>query len=284
MTNDQLLVTLDGPGIGETGVPLETFTAVLGRIQGAMRVMVGHLGGLEPSPGQPPSWMRDQSRMRLTATRSGSFVAQLTLEPSRDGRSDLFGYGPRALGAILGWDGMEDSTLPPMVVDELRQAASSLPSDVQLWPGDDDDSRKVEVGRTARVDKLPSQADTALLEGWLKEVNWARRTAQLHQVGGEYVRLRFDAELDHEMLRLATRYIEVRGRGRFNRNDEWTVVDVEQVRETRSWRQPFDLEAFHNHPRPKIFDPEKIVGIGLTDEEWESFDRAIREGRDAPDG
>ena len=284
MTNDQLLVTLDGPGIGESGVPLETFTAVLGRIQSAMRLMVGHLGGRQPSPGQPPSWMRDQSRMRLTATRSGSFVAQLTLEPSRDGQSDMFGYGPRALGAILGWDGMEDSTLPPMVVDELQHAASSLPPDVQLWLGDSDDSRKVEVGRTVRVDKLTPRPDAALLEGWLKEVNWDRRTAQLHQFGGEYVRLRFDAELDDEMLRLATRYIEVRGRGRFNRNDEWTTVDVERVREVRSWQQPFDVEAFRNNPSPKLFDPEKIVAIDMTDDEWESFDRAIREGRDAPDG
>ena len=284
MTNDQLLVTLDGPGIGESGVPLETFTAVLRRIQSAMRLMVGHLGGRQPSPGQPPSWMRDQSRMRLTATRSGSFVAQLTLESPRDGQSDMFGYGPRALEAILGWDGLEDSTLPPLVVDELRQAASSLPPDVKLWLGDGDDSRKVEVGRTFQEeDKLTPRADAAVLEGWLKEVNWDRRTAQLHQFGGEYVRLRFDAELDDEMLRLATQYIEIRGRGRFNRNDEWTVVDVEQVREVRSWQQQFDMEAFRNHPSPKLFDPEKIVAIDLTDEEWESFDRAIREGRDAPD-
>ena len=50
MTNDQLLVTLDGPGIGESGVPLETFTVVLSRIQSAMRLMVGHLGGRQPSP------------------------------------------------------------------------------------------------------------------------------------------------------------------------------------------------------------------------------------------
>ena len=283
MTNDQLLVTLDGPGIGESGVPLETFTAVLGRIQNAMRLVVGYLGGRQPSPSQPPSWMRDQSRMRLTATRSGSFVAQLTLEPSRDrdGQSDMFGYGPRALGAILGWDGMEDSTLPPMVVDELQHAASSLPPDVQLWLGDGDDSRKVEVGRTVRVDKLTPRPGAALLEGWLKEVNWDRRTAQFHQFGGEYVRLRFDAELDDEMLRLATRYIEVRGRGRFNRNDEWTTVDVERVREVRSWQQPFDMEAFRNNPSPKLFDPEKNVAIDMTDDVWESFDRAVREGRDA---
>ena len=281
MTNDQLVVTLDGPGIGESGVPLDTFTGVLDRVQSAMRLMVGHLGGRQPSPGQLPSWVRDQSRMRLTATRSGSFVAELALEPSRDGQTDMFGYGPRALKAILDRDGRENSTLPPRVIDEHQQAASSLPKDVQLWLGDGNDTRKVEVGRTVRVDKLAPQADAAVLEGWLREVNWDRRTAQLHQFGGEYVRLRFDAELDDEMLRLATRYIKVRGRGRFNRNDEWTTVDIEQIRETRSWQQPFDLEAFRNHPSPKVFDPEKIVAIDLTDEEWETFDKAIREGRNA---
>ena len=131
------------------------------------------------------------------------------------------------------------------------------------------------------MDRLAPRPTQPSLEGWLKEVSWDRRTAQLHQFGGEYVRLRFDAELDDEMLRLATRYIEIRGRGRFNRNDEWTTVDVEQIRETRSWQQPFDLDAFRNHPSPKVFDPEKFVAIDLTDEDWESFDRAIRVGRDA---
>lgn len=78
MTNDQMLVTLDGPGIGESGVPLETFTAVLGRIQSAMRLMVGYLGGREPSPGQPPSWMRDQSRMRSCDLRGPGRLHDLT--------------------------------------------------------------------------------------------------------------------------------------------------------------------------------------------------------------
>ena len=30
---------------------------------------------------------------------------------------------------------------------------------------------------------------------------------------------------------------------------------------------------------PKIFDPAKAVKLDLTDAEWESFDRAIRDGR-----
>ena len=34
-------------------------------------------------------------------------------------------------------------------------------------------------------------------------------------------------------------------------------------------------------PAPKIFDPDKLPPMDLTDAEWESFDRAIRESRTA---
>ena len=125
------------------------------------------------------------------------------------------------------------------------------------------------------------RSEEALLYGWLREVNWDKRTAQLHDYSDEYVSLRFDDALDDEMLRLATQYVEVRGKGRFNSRDEWTAVHVEHLSETRSWSEPFDLEVFLNEPDPKIFDPDKVVTIDLTDEEWEAFDRAIREGREA---
>ena len=125
------------------------------------------------------------------------------------------------------------------------------------------------------------QGEEAVLAGWLKEVNWDRRTAQLHQLRGRYVRLRFDAALDREMSRLATRYIEVRGCGRLNRNGDWSTVRVDNVCEPRAWHEPFDLEAFRSPVSPKTFDPKKIVAIALTDEEWESFDRSVRGGRDA---
>ncbi|MCE2436343.1 MAG: hypothetical protein J4F29_26030, partial [Candidatus Latescibacteria bacterium] len=74
--------------------------------------------------------------------------------------------------------------------------------------------------------------------------------------------------------------VEIRGRGRFNDNDEWDIIYVEQITDTRSWSEPFDLEAFRNDPNPKTFDPDKIVTIDLTEEEWEAFHRAICEGRD----
>ncbi|MCY3919075.1 MAG: AbrB/MazE/SpoVT family DNA-binding domain-containing protein [Chloroflexi bacterium] len=131
------------------------------------------------------------------------------------------------------------------------------------------------------ADNSHSEPEEALLFGWLREVNWARGTAQLHGYGGGYVPLRFEPALGDDMRRLATEYVEVRGRGRFNEHDRWTTVEVEKVIGTRSWREPFDIDALLNDPNPKIFDPDKVVTIDLSDEEFEDFLRAIPEGRDA---
>ena len=47
----------------------------------------------------------------------------------------------------------------------------------------------------------------------------------------------------------------------------------------RSWEEPFDIDAFLNAPDAKVFHPDETLTVDLTDEEWASFDQAIREGR-----
>ena len=157
-----------------------------------------------------------------------------------------------------------------------------------LEPVGFEDGCEVEVGLPATpVSHAASgagpraDAEEALLAGWLKEVNWHRGTAQLHDAAGGYVNLRFDPLLADEMLRLATQYVEVRGSGRFDDQDEWITVHVEQLQETATRSETFDLDVFLNNPEPKRFNPEAVVPIDLTDEEWEAFNRAIREGRKA---
>lgn len=243
--------------------------------------MVEHLGDHERRPGPPPRWVREQCALRFSGTRPGSLVVDVELEPPPGGQGYFPHLGERAVEAIRDWDGSEDSTLPQAVTDRFYEAASAIPEDVQLWIGDSDTAQRVQILRHERVPLHEPETQDALLHGWLREVNWDRRTAQLHDYAGGYVSLRFDHALDGEMLRLATQYVEVKGTGRFDRDDEWTSVHVEQINETRSWSAPFDLEAFVNEPNPKIFDPDKVVSIDLTDEEWEAFDRSIREGREA---
>ena len=276
---DELWLTLKGPRDDEKGVLIDDLMAVVKGLQDAMRMMVEHMGGRQPSPGQPPTWVRDQSALRLVATRTGSFVGALALEPPPDGQSYMDNYGSKALYALRNWDGEKGSTLPDPVTDKLFATISTLSDDVRLWIGSADDPRKIEVKRRDRTARSPSETEEALLQGWLSEVNWDKQTAQLHRYEGGYVRLKFGDALYGEMLQLATQYVEIKGSGVFNPKDEWSTVLVEQISGSRSWHQPFDLEAFRNDPNPKLFEPENMVTVSEPFD-VDEFIRTIHEGRD----
>ncbi len=275
----ELTITLDGPGIGEDGIEVGDVATALEGVQGALRLMVEHLGGREPSPGPAPKWIRDQSSLRLTATRWSSFAATLRLKPPADGQVYLDDLGPPALAALSNWDGHEDSSLPRPVTDQLYAIPAKLSPGARFWLGSPDNQCKIEVKRIERAESSELETQDALIYGWLKEVNWDRRTAQLYDFTGSYIRLRFDPTLNEEMIRLATRYVEVRGSGRINVNDDWTSVQVERISATDSG-EPFDVDAFINDPNPKVFDPDQVV-TASEPFNVEDFIRIIHEGRDA---
>ena len=118
--------------------------------------------------------------------------------------------------------------------------------------------------------------ERVLLHGRLKNVSLRYRTAKLHRYNEKPVPLCFDAKMDHKMIRLRDKYIEVRGHGVINEEeDRWESVQVERARHERN-----SVDELLNNPKPKIFDPDDFITLDLTDEEWEGFDRAIRESRD----
>ena len=123
------------------------------------------------------------------------------------------------------------------------------------------------------------ETEVALLHGWLKEVNWDKGTAQLDDVMGGYTRLVFDSALSLDMQRLATQFVEVRGSGRFNADDEWVSVQVDSISGTPSGREPFDLDAVLNDPNPRLFDPDRMV-TASEPFDVDEFVRVIHEGRD----
>ena len=257
--NDKLFVTLDGGRVSDGSVPLNEFMIAMQGVQDAMRLIVEHLGERQRSPGQPPKWVREQSTLRLNATHVGSYVAELTLEHPPDRQGYLEDFGQQAFDALRNWDGSEDSTLPGEVMGRLYEIPHALPDDVSLWIGSDEKPRKVKIKSVGRAPVGNSDTEKALVHGWLKEVNWHKGTAQLHQYGDKFVQLRFDSDLDIEMLKLANGFVDVRGRGRLNVKGEWITVQVKQLNATRAWSDPTSLETLLNNPNPKIFDPEKVV-------------------------
>ena len=277
MTRDALIVTLDGPQSGGDGVRADDFARVLTAVSKAMHLMVAHLGGRSSRSGRWPDWVKEQSQLKLAPTRPGSFVAELTLDASTGSWRWDDDYGEQSLAALSGWDGQADSTLPPAVTECLYDAASHLSRGTQLWLGDNSMSRRALVVPPPKPNV--AETTTARLHGWLKAVNWDQRTARLYDAAGGYVRLRFRQQHDEEMRRLATQYVEVEGRGEINRQDKWTVVRVEELRETPSWSEPFDLETFLKTPNPKRFVPAKMV-TASEPFDAEEFNRTTREARD----
>ena len=283
MTETGLNVTFEGPGM-DSGVPLEDLQKTLQHVQRALRLMVGHLAGVEQKRGRPSEMLRQQSMLRLRATYPGSLVTELVLSPSNDThRSQQQTYGQRALNRILDWQA-EDESFPETVADELHAISSDLSPDVSVVRlGEPYNGRFVEFQRTSRRTKraqtVVAPLEGALIQGWLKEVNWYKRTAQLHRSVGNYVQLQFDAVHDTDMRRLVTQYVEVRGQGKFNNDGDWKTIQIERISETRSWQEPFDLDEFLNDPSPKLFDPEKVVTASQPFD-VDEFVGIIHEGRD----
>ncbi len=275
---NRLFLTFEGPRVGEDGLPVDAFTQTLTGMQDAMRLMVEHLGGRRPGPGQPPRWVREQSRIQLTAVRPGSLVAELAMPPP-DGQLHLEDHTFQAFTAICNWDGSRDSTLPAAVTDRLYDIASALPGGVRLWLGNAETVRKTEVTRPPSAARSTVQREEALLYGWLKEVNWHKGTAQLHDYSGSYVRLRFGNEYAQNMLRLATQYVEIRGRGSFSQGGDWTTIGVEEITAARSLGEPLDVEKLQNDPNPKTFDSDNLV-TASEPFDVDDFVRIIHVGRD----
>lgn len=277
----KLFVTFEGAGADKGGVSVDCLTATLSAVQEAARITANDLAARAAQNAAKSSEdaADAQCGMRLVAIGGGSFAAELELEssPSAGGGE----YASRALDALLGWDGYEDSSLPVEAARILRGIHRSIPMDTRVWLGDGENRRMAEIKRVAHADNPNSKPETTSLYGWLKEVNWAKRTAQLHRYADTgYIRLRFNESLDAEMVRLATRRVKVEGVGKFNDAGDWSSVRVDCIELAGLGGKPFDMEAFLNNPNPKIFRSENVIRASEP-YDVDEFMRSIREGRDA---
>ena len=279
----KLIVTFEGPHVGEDGVPPEDMQAALGHVLRAFRHLVDHLRGGADRAWSPSGPVRRGGVLRQSALSAGSVEAELVLS-AESGNGRPSADHCLAVERLLGW--REDSgdggdQFPPIVAEEMAAIGSDLsPAVSAVRLADPVSGRCMELRRKEPAEPLGEQIEDAWLHGWLKEVNWHDRTAQLHAGDGTRVPLFFDAALDWEMLRLATSFVKIRGRGCIDDDvDRWETVHVEQITGTRSCREPFNIKAFLNNSNLKPFDPDEMVTMDLPDEEWEAFDQAIREGR-----
>lgn len=212
----KLIVTFEGPHVGEDGVPPDDMQAALGHVQRAFRYLVDHLRGDDDRPGPPSGPVRRGGVLRQGAPSAGSVEAELVVSTESDNGQPPADHG-LAVERLLDW--REDSgdggdQFPPIVAEELAAIGSDLsPAVSAVRLADPVSGRCMELRRKEPAEPLGEPIEDAWLHGWLKEVNWHDRTAQLHVGDGTLVPLCFDESLDWEMLRLATSFVHIRGRG-----------------------------------------------------------------------
>ena len=289
MSTNKLHVTFQGPQISEAGVSVEDLYKTFDRLQRALWLMVSHLEGVTTPAGRSPAWVRRGSELRLLGTAEGSLVAELGVSSLRDYRASAEDVPQRAVDLIMTSYAIEDDILPPAVAAELMNIGVGLSQGVTNVRLDDpatgnfaDFPRREKARGTPSYPSMAAVADegeAALLYGRLLEVDWGARTARLHRVEAQPVRLRFNTHLDDEMHQLARQYVEVRGRGVFDRNDQWSDVDVDRISGVRPGQQPFDFEALLSSPNPKIFRSNEVVRASEPFD-VDEFNRLIRVGRD----
>ncbi|MDE0198095.1 MAG: hypothetical protein OXK78_07865, partial [Caldilineaceae bacterium] len=101
------------------------------------------------------------------------------------------------------------------------------------------------------------EPESALIRGWLENVDPKNGTARLNTLMDHSVPLRFDAALRKDMLRLETKHVRVDGRGWISDEDKWVVIDIDKIVPTSF--EVRTVEEILNDPNPKLFDPDTVV-------------------------
>ena len=277
----KLNLRFEGPEIA-SGVEVDDLYRTVRHLRQALRQLLEHDPERIPREGRKKGWARRESAMRVGAPAPGSLQVPLSVGPTGGSPPAWRDFRETTVARLFARD-----DLPPVVENELEAIEVGLPkrlTSVRLSSAGRGALRNARPLEFRPRQKAPEakgaeEQEIAILEGWLREVNWAKGTAQLHDYSGEeIVRLRFEPALADAITRLANDFALIRGRGGIAANGKWKVVRVEEVRGPRSYREPFDREAFLNDPNPKIFDPDSMVRCSEPFD-LDEFLRIVREDR-----
>lgn len=303
MATTQLNVTFKGPETVE-GVSISDLNKVLARVQRAMRLMVEHLANVESKTGPPKGRVRRESELKIKGTSPGSLIVELELASPSHNNTLLENHtlGSEAISSILNWrpddlihssrqerdvaympqERLDNPSLPAKVVAELLNIYEGVSPNVgSVSLGGHRNIRPIVIPRPNSVRKSIRTIDDATIWGYLRSLDWPKKTGRLERIMGKPVPLKFADGLDEDMRRLANRYVQIRGTGKLDEvADEWVNVSVYNITGTRNKFDPFDKEELLDRPI-KPFDPESLHSLSPDDDfDVDEFIRIIHEGRD----
>lgn len=231
-------ITLSGRLADDGPLDIGVIFPVVWDFHAALREMIRHLWGVDADtgrPGRPSDALRAASALKLVSVDRGSYamtieIAEPWAAPSgpfmpHDRLVDTMPDAPLAgLNALLTGAAADIDGLPAKVSGHLQKMQSRLPEGIDAIRVSDNAARvafTLERRRQGRRGQIT-------LYGRLQEVNWARRSAELHSLSG-VTRLSFPESLADAMLAAARKYVAITGVGVAATDGQAARIDVASV-------------------------------------------------------
>ena len=217
-------ITLSG-WLADAG-PLEIGVVfpVVSEFRAALREMIRHLWGVESGAGRPSDALRAASALKLVSVDRGSYAMTIEIaEPWAAHNSPFTPYEWTAVGtmpdapltalnALFAGATTDLDGLPEKVSGHLYKMQSRLPDGIDAVKVSDSASKAAfTIERRQRRRRQARRSQTTQY-GRLQEVDWARRSSELHSLSG-VIRLSFPENLADDMLAAARRYVAITGAG-----------------------------------------------------------------------
>lgn len=225
--NDRsVTISLLGPLADAGPLDIAIIFPIVTAFRDALREMIRYQWGDESSGGRPTNDLRAASALKLVAIKTGSYemTAEIAILDSARRSSDAPLVG---LNALL--TGAASGTMPEAVSKQLRKMESCLPDgiDTATITGGPSAVKFMLHRQNHGVPQRQRKRETAQY-GRLMEIDWARRTAELHSPFG-VTRLVFPERLQETMQNAARKYVEIIGSGILTPDGWATSIDVDDV-------------------------------------------------------
>ena len=220
-------ITLSG-WLADSG-PLEigVIFPVVSEFRAALREMIRYLsgGGSEAGrDGRPSDALRAASALKLVSVDHGSYAMTIEIAEPWAVHSGPFAQyywsdetmpdvPLAALNALLDGAATDLDELPEKVSGHLYKMQSRLPEGIDaIRVSDNAAMTAFTIERRQRRRRRQSQRSQITQYGRLQEIDWARRSAELHSLFG-VTKLHFPEILAEDMLAAARKYVEITGEG-----------------------------------------------------------------------
>ena len=237
---------------------------VVSDFHAALREMIRHLWGVDADTGRPgrlSDALRAASALKLVSVDRGSYamtieIAEPWAVPSNpftrhDRPAETMPDAPLAgLNALLTGAAADIDGLPEKVSGHLQKMQSRLPEGIDAIRVSDNATRvafTLERRRQGRRGQIT-------LYGRLQEVNWARRSAELHSLSG-VTKLSFPESLADAMLAAARKYVAITGAGVAATDGQAARIDVASVTPLEQGLNASGMPTDAELSRAANFDP-----------------------------